>query len=72
MFIAERSGSEAQGVGVPPTTIVVSLLNALAGLSSAAAGFVLDSSAMIVLGVILGLVGSILIPIAKAISRQAR
>jgi NAD/NADP transhydrogenase beta subunit len=72
MLIAERRGSEAEWVGVPPSAIVVSLLNALAGLSSAAAGFVLDNSAMIVVGIILGLVGSILIPIAKAMNRQAK
>jgi H+-translocating NAD(P) transhydrogenase subunit beta len=71
MFIVEQRGSHAE-VGVPPVTIVVSLLNALVGLSSAAAGFVLDNSVMIVVGIIIGLVGSILIPIAKAINRQAR
>ena len=57
---------------MPPVTIVVALLNALVGLSSAVAGFVLDNSAMIVVGIIIGLVGSVLIPIAKAINRQAR
>jgi H+-translocating NAD(P) transhydrogenase subunit beta len=70
MFIVEQRGSKAGQVGVPPLTIVVSLVNALAGLSSAAAGFVLDNSAMILVGIVLGLVGSILIPIARAINRE--
>jgi hypothetical protein len=60
------------GVGVPPAIIVVSLLNALAGLSLAAIGFKIDNSILVVVAIIGALVGSIAIPIAKAINRQTR
>ena len=60
------------GVGVPPAIMVVSLLNALAGLSLAAIGLEFDNSILIVVAIVGALVGSIAIPIAKAINRRAR
>jgi H+-translocating NAD(P) transhydrogenase subunit beta len=51
--------------------VVISLLNALTGLSAAAAGLALDNTAMIVAGMIVGASGSILTNLmAKAMNRS--
>jgi NAD(P) transhydrogenase subunit beta len=58
-------------IGGADMPVVISLLNALTGLSAAAAGFALDNTAMIVAGMIVGASGSILTNLmAKAMNRS--
>jgi hypothetical protein len=73
MFTAERRGSGAGEPGVSLVRLVTCLLSALGGLVSAAVGFVLNNTAMIVAGMILGGSGSILGNLmANAMSRRPR
>jgi len=58
-------------IGGADMPVVISLLNALTGLSAAAAGLALDNTAMIVAGMIVGASGSILTNLmAKAMNRS--
>ncbi|EOM74895.1 NAD(P)(+) transhydrogenase (Re/Si-specific) subunit beta [Rhodococcus rhodnii] len=58
-------------IGGADMPVVISLLNALTGLSAAAAGLALDNKAMIVAGMIVGASGSILTNLmAKAMNRS--
>jgi NAD(P) transhydrogenase subunit beta len=58
-------------IGGADMPVVISLLNAMTGLSAAAAGLALDNTAMIVAGMIVGASGSILTNlIAKAMNRS--
>ena len=58
-------------IGGADMPVVISLLNALTGLSAAAAGLALNNSAMIVAGMIVGASGSILTNLkAKAMNRS--
>ena len=58
-------------IGGADMPVVISLLNALTGLSAAAAGLALDNQAMIVAGMIVGASGSILTNLmAKAMNRS--
>jgi H+-translocating NAD(P) transhydrogenase subunit beta len=58
-------------IGGAAMPVVISLLNALTGLSAAAAGLALDNTAMIVAGMIVGASGSILTNLmAKAMNRS--
>ena len=58
-------------IGGADMPVVISLLNALTGLSAAAAGIALDNTAMIVAGMIVGASGSILTNLmAKAMNRS--
>lgn len=58
-------------IGGADMPVVISLLNAMTGLSAAAAGLALDSTAMIVAGMIVGASGSILTNLmAKAMNRS--
>jgi NAD(P) transhydrogenase subunit beta len=58
-------------IGGADMPVVISLLNALTGLSAAAAGLALDNTAMIVAGMIVGASGSILTNLmAKAMHRS--
>jgi H+-translocating NAD(P) transhydrogenase subunit beta len=58
-------------IGGADMPVVISLLNALTGLSAAAAGLALDNSAMIVAGMIVGASGTILTNLmAKAMNRS--
>src|SRR6476646_3240825 len=58
-------------IGGADMPVVISLLNALTGLSAAAAGLALNSTAMIVAGMIVGASGSILTNLmAKAMNRS--
>ncbi|GAA2571289.1 NAD(P)(+) transhydrogenase (Re/Si-specific) subunit beta [Mycolicibacterium diernhoferi] len=58
-------------IGGADMPVVISLLNALTGLSAAAAGLALDNSVMIVAGMIVGASGSILTNLmAKAMNRS--
>ncbi len=58
-------------IGGADMPVVISLLNALTGLSAAAAGIALDNTALIVGGIIVGASGSILTNLmAKAMSRS--
>ncbi|WP_214402198.1 NAD(P)(+) transhydrogenase (Re/Si-specific) subunit beta [Pseudonocardia lacus] len=58
-------------IGGADMPVVISLLNAMTGLSAAAAGLALDNTAMIVAGMIVGASGSILTNLmAKAMNRS--
>src|ERR1700680_4622344 len=58
-------------IGGADMPVVISLLNALTGLSAAAAGLALNNTAMIVAGMIVGASGSILTHLmAKAMNRS--
>ncbi|WP_343601047.1 NAD(P)(+) transhydrogenase (Re/Si-specific) subunit beta [Mycobacterium sp.] len=58
-------------IGGADMPVVISLLNAMTGLSAAAAGLALDNTAMIVAGMIVGASGSILTSLmAKAMNRS--
>jgi NAD(P) transhydrogenase subunit beta len=58
-------------IGGADMPVVISLLNALTGLSAAAAGLALDNTAMVVAGMIVGASGSILTNLmAKAMNRS--
>src|SRR5204863_2503337 len=58
-------------IGGADMPVVISLLNALTGLSAAAAGLALNNTAMIVAGMIVGASGSILTNLmAKAMNRS--
>jgi len=71
MLAADRRGPRADKRGVSPVPVLVALLTAVAGASSATVGLVLGSTAMMFAGMVLGGVGSVLIQlIAKATSRR--
>src|SRR6267154_1295159 len=53
MFKVEQPGSEADERGGSLAPVVISLVNTYAGLSTAVAGFVLDTTALVVAGLIL-------------------
>jgi hypothetical protein len=73
MFTAEQRGSGAGEPGVSLVCLLTFLLSVLGGLFSAAVGFVLNNTAMIVAGMILGGSGSILVNVmANAMSRRPR
>ena len=58
-------------IGGADMPVVISLLNAMTGLSAAAAGLALNNTAMIVAGMIVGASGSILTNLmAKAMNRS--
>ena len=58
-------------IGGADMPVVISLLNALTGLSAAAAGLALNNTAMIVAGMIVGASGTILTNLmAKAMNRS--
>ncbi|MDT5186060.1 MAG: transhydrogenase beta subunit [Mycobacterium sp.] len=61
MFNVEQRTSEADERGGSLVLVVISLLNTYAGLSSAVAGFVLDSMVMVVAGMLLVGSASVLI-----------
>jgi NAD/NADP transhydrogenase beta subunit len=71
MLAADRRGSRADKRGVSPVPVLVALLTALAGASSATVGLVLGSTAMMFAGMVVGGMGSVLIQlIGKATSRR--
>ena len=71
MLAADRRGSRADNRGVSPVPVLVALLTAVAGASSATVGLVLGSTAMMFAGMVLGGIGSVLIQlIGKATSRR--
>jgi NAD/NADP transhydrogenase beta subunit len=71
MFPADRRGPRADKRGVSPVPVLVALLTAVAGTSSATVGLVLGSTAMMFAGMVLGGIGSVLIQlIGKATSRR--
>jgi NAD(P) transhydrogenase subunit beta len=58
-------------IGGADMPVVISLLNALTGLSAAAAGLALDNTAMIVAGAVVGVSGTILTDLmATAMNRS--
>jgi hypothetical protein len=61
MFTAERRGLATDERSVSLVPVVISLLNTYAGLSAAVAGFVFDSTMMVVVGTILVGSASVLI-----------
>ena len=70
MLATDRRGSRADKRGVSPVPVLVALLTAVAGASSATVGLVLGSTAMMFAGRVLGGIGSVLIElIGKATSR---
>ena len=65
----QRLGADERGASLVP--VLVSLLTTLGGMCSAAAGFVLDNTAMMFAGMVVGGIGSVLIQlIGKATSRR--
>jgi NAD/NADP transhydrogenase beta subunit len=71
MLAANRRGSRADKRGVSPVPVLVALLTAVAGASSATVGLVLGSTAMMFAGMVLGGIGSVLIQlIGTATSRR--
>jgi NAD/NADP transhydrogenase beta subunit len=68
MFPAEQRGFEDDERGVSLRPALVALLTAIAGISSAAVGFVLDNAVMMVVGMVLG--GMVVNLIANAMSRH--
>jgi NAD/NADP transhydrogenase beta subunit len=71
MLAADRRGPRADKRGVSPVPVLVALLTAVAGASSATVGLVLGSTAMMFAGMVLGGMGSVLIQlIGKATSRR--
>ena len=71
MLAADRRGSRADKRGVSPVPVLVALLTAVAGTSSATVGLVLGSTAMMFAGMVLGGIGSVLIQlVGKATSRR--
>jgi NAD/NADP transhydrogenase beta subunit len=71
MLAPDRRGSRADKRGVSPVPVLVALLTAVAGASSATVGLVLGSTAMMFAGMVLGGIGSVLIQlIGKATSRR--
>jgi len=74
MLAADRRGPRADKRGVSPVPVLVALLTAVAGASSATVGLVLGSTAMMFAGMVLGGIGSVLIQLigtATARRRQA-
>jgi NAD/NADP transhydrogenase beta subunit len=71
MLAADRRGPRADKRGVSPVPVLVALLTAVAGASSATVGLVLGSTAMMFAGMVLGGIGSVLIQlIGTATSRR--
>ncbi|MGH3686873.1 MAG: NAD(P)(+) transhydrogenase (Re/Si-specific) subunit beta [Pseudonocardiaceae bacterium] len=71
VFAAALGLSVVLPIGGADMPVVISLLNALTGLSAAAAGLALNNTAMIVAGMIVGASGSILTNLmAKAMNRS--
>jgi NAD/NADP transhydrogenase beta subunit len=71
MFPADQRGPRADQRVMSPVPVLVALLTAAAGTSSATVGLVLGSTAMMFAGMVLGGIGSVLIQlIAKATSRR--
>ncbi|MDT5368278.1 MAG: hypothetical protein QOC62_2709 [Mycobacterium sp.] len=71
MLATDRRGSRADKRGVSPVPVLVALLTAVAGASSATVGLVLGSTAMMFAGMVLGGIGSVLIQlIGTATSRR--
>jgi NAD/NADP transhydrogenase beta subunit len=71
MLAADRRGSRADKRGVSSVPVLVALLTAVAGTSSATVGLVFGSTAMMFVGMVLGGIGSVLIQlIGKATSRR--